>query len=275
MPDIDPVVATYYDQSCKAAYEGTALLRQTVRTETGIVGGTAEFPRVSRGMAKPHVPVTPRVPVGATYAKAVCTLTAWDATEYVDTIDSTRIRFDQQSVLSRVLGNAMGRREDQVIIDPIVANFGTPTIVDGGTGMTDPKLRQIVRLFDQRAVPRENRFLIVSAKVYDDMRSLPIAQSKDFGNTAAARTGVIPDLYGLQVVMIDDARPEGGLPLNAGIRQCFAYDRDAVGLAIAAQEALRIEWVPHLAAWQMNMRARFGGVVIDPEGVIRVDCIEP
>lgn len=274
MPDLDPVIATWYDQACKAAYANAALLRSTVRVETGIVGGTAEFPRVSRGMAKPHVPVTPRVPVGATYAKAVCTLTAWDATEYVDNLDSTRIRFDQQPVLARVLGQAYGRREDQNIIDPVVAAFGAPTIADGGTGMTEAKLRQVVRIFDSRAVPRENRWLIVSAKVYDDMRSLSVAQNKDFGETSAARSGVIPTLFGLKVVMIDDARPEGGLPLSGNVRQCFAWDSDAVGLAIAREEPLRVEWVPHLAAWQLSMRGRMAGVVIDPEGVIRVDCTE-
>jgi hypothetical protein len=274
MPDLDPVVATWYDQSCKAAYAGAALLRRTVRTETGITGGTAEFPRVTRAMAKPHVPATPRSALGVAFQKQVCTLTAWDATEYVDTLDATRIRFDQRPVLSTVIGQAMGRREDQLLIDPMVAAFGAATIADGGAGMSDAKLRQIVRLFDQRAVPRENRFVIVSAKVYDDIRSLPIAQNKDFGESAVGRSGVLPSVYGLQIVLIDDARPEGGLPLSGGIRQCFAYDRDAVGLAIAREEPLRTEWVPHLAAWQLSMRARLGGVVIDPEGIIRVDCTE-
>lgn len=274
MPDLDPVVAAYFHSSCKTAYENGALLRRTVRVETAVVGGTAQFPRVSRVAAVPHVPATPRVRAGAAFAPAVCTLTAWDATEYVDTIDATRVRFDQRPVITRVLGNALGRREDQVVIDPIVAAFGAPTIADGGTGMTDPKLRQIVRIFDARAVPRENRYVLVSSKVYDDIRSLPIAQNKDFGESSVGRTGVLPNVYGLQIVLIDEARPEGGLPLAGGIRQCFAYDSDAVGLAIAAEEPLRIEWVPHLAAWQLSARARFGGVVIDPEGVIRVDCTE-
>jgi hypothetical protein len=274
VPDLDPVVAAYFDSACKAAYENGALLRRTVRVETGIVGGTAQFPRISRVAAVPHVPATPRVSVGATFAPAVCTLTAWDATEYVDTIDATRVRFDQTPVISRVLGNALGRREDQVIIDQIVANFGAPTIADGSAGMTDAKMRQIVRLFDARAVPRENRYVLVSSKVYDDIRSLPIAQNKDFGDSSVGRTGVLPSVYGLQILLVDEARPEGGLPLNGGIRQCFAYDTDAVGLAIAREEPLRIEWVPHLAAWQISIRARFGGVVIDPEGVIRIDCTE-
>lgn len=274
MPDLDPVVAAYYSESCKAAYEGAALLRRTVRVETGIVGGTANFPRVTRAMAKPHVPATPRVAAGAAYGNAVANLSAWDATDYVDSLDATRVNFKQTPVLATVLGNAMGRREDQVLIDALVAGFGTATIASGGVGMTDAKLRQVVRLFDQRAVPLGDRFLIVSSKVYDDIRGLPVAQSKDFGETEAARTGRLPAIYGVQVVLVDDARPEGGLPLVSGTRQCFAYDRNALGLAMAAEEPTRIEWVANLAAWQISIRARFGGVLIDPEGAIRVDCTE-
>jgi hypothetical protein len=274
MPDLDPVVAAWYDQSCKAAYENGAMLRRTVRVETGIVGGTANFPRISRAMARPHVPATPRVAAGATYANAVATLAAWDATDYVDRLDATRVNFQQPPVLATVLGNAMARRQDQVLIDVLAAGFGTATIAAGGTGMTDAKLRQVVKTFDERAVPLNDRFLIVSAKVYDDIRSLPVAQSKDFGDTEAARTGRLPTIYGIQVVLIDNARPEGGLPYSGGTRQCFAYDRNALGLAIAAEESTNIEWVPHLAAWQISIRARFGGVLIDPEGALRVDCTE-
>lgn len=48
MPDLDPVVAAYFHFTCKAAYENGALLRRTVRVETAIIGGPAQFPRISR-----------------------------------------------------------------------------------------------------------------------------------------------------------------------------------------------------------------------------------
>lgn len=271
---IDPVVATYYASTIKVAYQSGAILRPHVRVQTGIVGQTAEFPRISRGMARVHVPASPRVPMDLAYNKATATMSAWSAAAWSDQIEQTRIAFDEPPPLSRACGLAIARRVDQLVIDAMVAAFGAATIVDGGAGMTEPKLRQIARIFDQRGVPRENRKLLVSATVYDQIRSLAVAQNQDFGATAAVRTGVVPPLFGLQVIMIDDARDEGGLPIVSTVRRCFAFDSDAVGLALGAEPALDINWIPERAAWLIEQRFSGGAAVIDPDGVIRVDCVE-
>lgn len=271
---IDPVVATYYSEQVKVAYQAGAILRPHVRVQNGVVGGTAEFPRLSRGTARLHVPASPRVPMNVTYAKAVATMRGFSAAQYSDDIERTRIAFDERPVLAEVIGLACGRMVDQLLIDALVAALPTATIPDGGSGMAEAKLRNIVRLFDARAVPRGDRKLVVSAKVYDDIRALNLAVSKDFGETGAARTGVVPQVYGLDVLLIDDARDEGGLPLGGGIRQCFAFDRQALGLAINMESELEINWVPTHAAWLLEKRFAAGATVIDPAGVIRVDCTE-
>lgn len=273
-PQLDPVVATYFATAVKSAYDNGSVLRPYVRVETGVVGGTAEFPRYGRGMARRHVPSTPRVALGVAANKAVATLIAWDATEYDDRLHRTLVRFDTIPPLAEVVGKACGRRIDQTIIDPLVANFSAATIPAGGVGMTEAKVRQVVRLFDSRAVPRENRVLLVSATVYDQMRAIPALTSRDFGETAVARTGQLPTVFGMTVVMLDDVRPEGGLPKTGTTRQCFAWDRMAVGLALGAEEPTQIDWIPHLVSWQVRQGFTAGGVVIDPEGVIRVDCEE-
>jgi hypothetical protein len=271
---IDPVQATWYSSAVKVAYQNAAILRPHVRTESNVVGGTAEFPRITRGMARAHVPASDRVPMNVTYGKSVATMQAWSAAQWADSIEKTRVAFDEIPPLSEVIGGAIARRMDQVIVDAMVASFGTPTIADGGTGMTDAKLRQIARLFDTRAVPRGSRKLVVSAKVYDDIRSLAIAQNRDFGETAVGRTGVVPTIYGLDILMMDDAREEGGLPINTGVRQGFAFDSAAVGLAINTESSLEINWVPIRAAWLLEQRFSAGACVIDADGVIRVDCTE-
>jgi hypothetical protein len=273
-PQLDPVVATYYSTAVKSAYDNGSILRPYVRVETGVVGGTAEFPRYGRGMARRHVPSTPRVPLGVSADKAIATLIAWDATEYDDRLHRTLVRFDTMPPLAEVVGKACGRRLDQTIIDPLIANFASATIPAGGVGMTEGKVREVVRLFDSRAVPRENRYLLVSATVYDQMRAIPTLTSRDFGETSVARTGQLPTVFGVTVIMMDDVRPEGGLPKSGAIRQCFAWDRMAVGVALGAEENTQIDWIPMLKSWQVNQGFTAGGVVIDPEGVIRVDCQE-
>lgn len=271
---IDPVQATWFSQSVKLAYQNTVILRPHVRTEEGVIGSSAEFPRITRGAARVHVPASPRLPMNVSYSKAVATMQAWSAAQYADAIERYRVRFDEIPVLSETIGGAVARRIDQVILDQLIALLPSPTIADGGTGMTDAKLRQIARIFDERAVPRGDRKLVVTAKVYDDIRGLPVAQSRDFGETSAARTGVIPSVYGLDVLLIDNARDEGGLPISAGVRRCFAFDRTAIGLAINVESDLEINWIPERAAWLLEQRFSAGACVIDPDGVIRVDCTE-
>lgn len=271
---IDPVIATYYSSTIKTAYQNNAILRPYVRVQTGVVGGIAEFPRISRGLARVHVPGAERQFMDLTYNKATATMSAWTAPAFSEQIEQTRIVFDEPPPLSETIAAAIARRVDQLSIDAMVAALGAATIVDGGTGMSDAKLRQIARIFDQRAVPRTDRTLLVSATVYDQIRSLSIAQNLDFGPSSAARTGMLPPIYGLNIIMIDDARDEGGLPIVSTVRRCFAFDRQAVGLAFGLETGVSIDWIPMRRGWLIEQVVSAGACVIDPDGVIRVDCVE-
>jgi len=271
---INNITRIWFSEAITVAYQGKVVLRPHVTVKTGITGATAEFPLVNRGMARAHVPASPRIPIGVTYTKKVATMQAWSAAEWADDIEQTRTVADERPYLAEIIAAAIARRMDQLPIDQMVAERPTPDIPDGGTGMTEAKLRQIARIFDSRAVPYGERKLLVSATVYDQIRGLAIAQNRDFGETSTARTGRVPNLYGLDIVMLDDARDEGGLPIASNVRRCFAWDRRAVGLAIGAERPVEINWVPTHAAWLVEQRFSAGAVVIDPQGLIRVDCVE-
>lgn len=262
-----------FDEQVKLAYQKGSMMRPFMRIKDNVVGKTVDFRRLGKGVARPHVPFTPRVPMGLQHSKVTATLTDWDATEYTDRIETSKVNFDEQPLLAQSVGYAIGRRMDQLGVDALVAAFVTPTIADASTGMTAAKARQIVRIFDDRAVPTENRVLLVSAKGYDDLRNENIVASRDFGETTVSRTGRLPPVYGMQVIMME-GRAEGGLPLGGGVRQCFAWDTRALGCGIGFEEGVRIDWVPHLRAWQINQAFSAGSVVIDEQGVIRCDITE-
>jgi hypothetical protein len=271
---IDPVVATHFEQQVIVEAQAGDTLTPHVTVRRGIVGRTAEFPRITRGQARLHVPSAPRTPMNATYNKTVVTLQAWSAPLYIDDLDKVQIRFDEREPAATIIGNAIGRRVTQTGLDALIAALPTATIPDGGTGMTDAKLRQIARIFDQRAVPYGNRKLVVSATVYDQIRGLPIAQNKDFGETGVGRTGVLPQVYGIDIIFIDDARDEGGLPIAGGVRRNYAFDKAAVGIAFAADPTTSIDWVPERKSWLVEGSVVCGAGVMDPNGVLRVDCVE-
>lgn len=272
---IDPVVATAFESAVKIAYQGGGVLRPYVLVKTRFVGRTVEFPRFGRGMARPHVPASPRVPMGAVYNKAVAQLAGWDASEYADSIEALQIAFDERNPLAETIALAQARRQDQIIIDVLAAEKATADIPAAATGMTADKIRTAVELFDRLGIPNQDRVLAVAPRQYREMRAITELSSRDFGETAVARTGQLPTVYGMTVVMIDTlGRPEGGLPVSGTTRQCFAFHRNAIGLAVSKEPAVAIEWIAERRAWLVTSQMLAGACVIDPEGLFRIDCVE-
>jgi hypothetical protein len=274
MTDITPVQKITFSEFVTVVAQGADVLRPHVTRRTGIVGRTLEVPRLTRGMARIHVPSSPRIPINAAYEKTVIQLNPWSAAMFVDDLNATTLAFDERPYWVQVLAYAIARRNTQAGLDTLIGGLPTATIPDGGTGMTDAKLRQVARIMDARAVPYGQRKLVVSASVYDQIRGLPIAQNKDFGDTAAGRTGKVPMVYGLDVIMVDDARDEGGLPIAGGVRRCYAFDQSALVMAYGKEETLDINWVPERRSWLVERVFTVGAGIVDPNCVLRVDCVE-
>lgn len=271
--EIDLATQVAYDTMVKTAYQGGATIRPFVRHVTNVRGRSYNFRRADRGTSRPHVPVSPRVPMGGNIRNVAASLQAWDATDYVDLAEKAEVSFDETRVVSENVGKALGRREDQLTIDALQAAKPSADVAAGGTGLTELKMRQVLRFFDDRAIPRGDRTILISAKGKSDLMGEQLITSIEFGQTMAAREGELPTIYGFRAVVID-TRPEGGLPLASGVRTLYAFDREAVGLAVAQEPVVRVDWVPHLTAWQVNAILYAGAAVIDPEGVLRVDIVE-
>ena len=275
--NVSPIFQIEFSAQVKAAYDRRGGLRTVVDNRTGVIGNTYHFRRSGRGMAVPHVPFTSRQAMNTTFTPIVCNLQAWDATEFVDSIEEMFTNAQYRARLAENVSRAIGGREDQTIIDALVAGFGGgATIGASATGLTDAKMREVVRRFEDRGVPAENRHMLISAVGYDNLLAETRYSSQDFGGTNSVRDGRLPTVYGVQMHVVE-TRPEGGLPTQAGppvVRQNFAFDSMAVGVALGRENALVIERRPDITAWQINQQLAIGAVIIDPDGVIRVDTQE-
>jgi len=262
-----------FDSLVKQAYQKGGMLRPYVRIKDNVVGKTTRFRRLGRGVAVPRLSGTTRTPMGVQFSDVVATLSAWEAIEWSDTIDTSMVNFDETRLLAEAVGFAAGRRMDQIVVDAMTAGFASATIAAGGTGLTDAKLRQTKRLFEERAVPPEDRFIIMSPKAADDVLGEQRHSGVEYGAGSTVRTGTLPPIYGMTPVIME-TRTEGGLPFAASVRQCYAWDRQSIGLAISQENAVDIEWNPDKRVWQIVQEFNAGAVVIDGEGVIRIDIAE-
>ena len=262
-----------FDAAVKAAYQSAGTLRSHVRVKTNVTGSTTRFRRYARGVAQQRVPGTDVTVMNTQYAEAIATLTDWIAAEYTDKLDQLLVNFQEREILATNIAGACGRRLDQMVIAALDAAFGSPTIAAGGTGLTDAKLRRAMALFDARAVPDGQRKMLISSRGKEDLMSEQRFTSKDFVENYVITKGKLPPLYGFDFVVIDD-RDEGGLPLVSTTRTNFAFDMQAVGLAIAHEDPLEVNYVPEKTSWLSAQLIKAGAVVIDNLGVVEIATVE-
>lgn len=258
-----------FDAQVKAAYQSAGQLRQHVRVKTNCIGATARFRRYARGVATPRIPQTDVQAMNTQYGEAIATLTDWNAAEYTDKLDQLLTNVDERQVLVTNIGSAIGRRLDQMIIDALDAANGSANIPLNASGLTDAKMRRAMSLMDARAVPQGQRKMLISARGKEDLIAEQRFTSRDFVSEYVIREGKLPRLYGFDIEVLDD-RDEGGLPLVSTTRTCFAFDMQAVGLAIAHEEALEINYIPEKTSTLVNQLLKAGAVAIDTLGIIEI-----
>jgi hypothetical protein len=262
-----------FENQIKVAYQARAKLRKHVRLKTGVIGGTATFYRSGRGIATPRLPQTDVKPMNTGYTPVVATLADWNAPEYTDVFDQQKTNVQERGVVAENIAAAIGRREDQMILDALDAANASANIVNAGTGLTDAKMRRAQALFDARAVPMGKRKMAISARAKEDLLGDARFSSRDYVESYVIRTGMLPPIYGFDIEIIED-RDEGGLPIAATIRTNYAWDADAIGLAVGLESAVKVDWIAEKTSWLANKYFTAGAVAIDPNGVLEIATVE-
>ena len=269
---------TLFDAEVKQAYQGKAMLVGAVRQRRGVEGSTVRFPRVGRGVATPRITQSDVTPLNVGFSNVTCTLSDWNAAEYSDIFSQAKVNFDERQELVQVLGNAIGRRQDQLILDALNAASGTGTVSNdiGGsdTNMNVAKLREAKRLLDRANVPPEGRHIILHASGLASLLSETAVTSSDFNTVKALVAGEINTFLGFTFHVLGD-RSEGGLAIDGSLdRTCFAFHRDAIGYAEGIAPRTEINYIPEKTSFLVNSVFSAGAVAIDAEGIVKITARE-
>jgi hypothetical protein len=266
-----------YDSEVKLAYQGSSSLKSRVKVKSGVTGQTHQFRKMGQGVALQHTTAEQITPQDYTHTKIPATLSNWRIGEYTDLFDQAETSIDERAELAKSNAMALGRAEDQLIIDALDAATSLAGTVDEDLGGTDSpinaeKLRRAKRyLLQQQVIGADHTMLInaaglegalaeteVTSADYQTMRALVDA---DLNNKKA---------FGFTFVVLED-RLEGGLPsISTNIQQCFAFDRSAVGLATAIEPTTRVDFIPERYSWLSQGVLKAGAAVIDSKGVVEV-----
>ena len=269
---------TLFDAEVKQAYQAKAELVGAVRARRGVEGSTVKFPKVGRGVATPRVPQTDVTPLNVGFSQVTLTLADWNAAEYSDIFSQAKVNFDERQELVQVVATAMGRRQDQMILDALAGSSTSLTVANsvGGTttNLNVAKLREAKRLLDKGNVPMDGRHIIVHANGLSSLLSETAVTSSDFNTVKALVQGEINTFLGFEFHVLGD-RSEGGLAIDGSLdRTCFAFHKDAIGYGEGIGMRTEINYIAEKTSWLVNEVFSAGAVTIDAEGIVSITCRE-
>lgn len=260
----------------KQAWQGASQLRDTVNLKTGVVGSTHRFNKIGKGLATKRIAQTDVVPMNIVHGNATAVLEDWNAAEYTDIFNQQKVPYSETQALANVIAKAIGRREDQMVIDALdaaaTANV-VPDSVGDTTGMNVAKLLRAKALMDDGDVDDEDRYMAISARGLEQLLGNTEVTSADFNAVKSLVHGEVDYFLGFKFKKFG-RREEGGLPISGTTRTNFAYQKQAVGLAIGKDFSVAVDWIAHKTSWLSNGMFIGGAVAIDADGIVEIETSE-
>tara|TARA_B100001093_G_scaffold383746_1_gene369424 strand:- start:131 stop:985 length:855 start_codon:yes stop_codon:yes gene_type:complete len=271
-----------FDAEVKQAYQGTSQLAGTVRTRTGVEGSTVNFPSVGKGAAVVRTPQTDVVPLNTAFSTVSCTLSDYIAAEYSDIFNAQKVNFDERQELAQVVGSAIGRRQDQIILDAIAAASAGSTVANtvvtsGSAAASDLNVGKIIaaaEAMNTKNVPSADRHMVIHASGLASLLADERAVSADFNQLQALQRGDINSFMGFTIHVLGD-RDEGGLAKDgSNDRTNFAFHKMAVGCAVGMPPTTKIDYIAEKTSFLVASCLSMGAVAIDVDGIVDITTRE-
>ena len=268
-----------FDTRVKAAYENGSMLRDSVDVANNIVGSTHRFNKIGKGMAQKRIPQTDVTPMNIVHGNATATLEDWNAAEYTDIFDQQKVNYKEQDKLATTIANAIGRREDQLILDALDAAATTLTVATSvggaGTNLNTAKCRKARMLLNKQGVPKGKgeRCAVVSSEGMESLLGDSDANTFDKNAIKALVDGEIQVWLGFTFKEMED-RDEGGLPLSGSVRTSYFYHNASAGLAVGINMRTEINYIAVKTSWLANGIFSAGAVAIDALGIVEMSTTE-
>lgn len=265
-----------FDAEVKQAYQASRALAGVTRERNNVEGNQVKFPKIGKGTATIRVPQSDVTPLNVSYSQVTASMSDYIAAEYSDIFHQAKVNFDERRELVQVVGNAIGRRMDQLVIDALNAASSPSTVGTdiGGTGtnLNLAKLLAAKKALDAKNVPAEGRCMVIHANGLAALLDETELTSSDFATVKALSMGEINTFLGFKFIMLGD-RDEGGLPLPS-TRTSFAFHRDAIGLGISMNQKSEINYVPEKTSFLVASMFSAGAIAIDDEGIVKISSTE-
>jgi len=273
---IDQSFVDQFESEVHTAYQRKgSLIRNTVRTKTGIVGQSTTFQKVGKGTAstKTRHGLVPVMNIDHTPVK--CTLEDHYAGDWVDKLDELKIQHDERTVTVEAGAMALGRKTDDIIItnalatasNQVLATIQNDRTVGAATGMNVGKVLDTIQALAERDVPVGDGMLfgLLAPKGWTELLAFD-----EFAD--ADKVGADLPFSGINILQARNWAGitwfmHSGLPKTGSTRSNFVYHKPSIGHAIGSDVTVDIDWDgPHASHFVDNMMSQ-GACLIDDDGV--------
>ncbi len=272
--NLSAVAQEQFDTEVKHAYQGRKTLRECVKTRNNVVGDKYDFRLMGKGVATVRTGSSADVvPMDIGHSLKPAVMADYEAPEYTDIYDKATVNFDEVTELAETIAGAMGRRDDQSIIDAL--DTSTTTAVGNGAAALDlAAITAAAQALNKVESPMEDRYFVVDEKGLNDLLNDTGITSADYNSVRLLMSGDIDSFMGFKWKIIGSGRVEGGLPFVTTVRTGFAFHKSAIGHAVGIDMNTRVDWVAHKASWLSLGMWKAGSVAIDIEGIIPVEYLK-
>lgn len=190
-----------------------------------------------------------------------------------DIFEQAEVNANERQNLARVHANAIGRREDQFLIDALDASATSKTVAVGTTNLSLAKIISAAKQLNDDEVPMDNRHFVVGASQLDSILRDTTITDSDFNSVRLLMGGTIDSFMGFKWHIIGN-RAIGGLPKTGNNRTVYAFHGDSVGLAYRINPQVTVDWDPHIQSWMSISKMSMGATSVDDLGIVKVTCDE-
>jgi hypothetical protein len=247
-------------------------LRNTIRQVNNVKGSQARFQKVGTGSAVSKSRHAQIPTMDITHSTVDVTLADFYAADYVDRLDELKTNIDERQVLSPSAAAALGRKTDQLIIDVLDAGSNASNVVHGSAGLTLAKALTVYETFGAADVPDDGqRYFVVSPAGWADLLQIDqFSRAEYVGESDLPYAGGLTAKRWLGFMWFTHS----GLSKASTTRDCHAYHKSAIGVAMGSDIRTEINYIPEKVSNLITSYMSLGVVEIDGNGMIECQITE-
>jgi len=184
--------------------------------------------------------------------------------QMIDDWDAAQNSFDYRNVITKNVTAAVWKKYDDKIITALAASTSGETTLPTGNTFNYAAASKMAEVLDTQDVPMGDRFGLISAPAMRQLQNDSVYINNFHFKNEVVKTGIARDVAGFDLIKTN--RLGNGAAGNTE-RRCYFWHKDAVGMHIAQDFKIKIDWVPTRQGYLFTASMLVGTVIIDNKGV--------